>query len=334
MIPQNWILRSAAFLAVIPGICFAVYPQKQNSREESTPRASPIQLLGLTDAQTIELQHAVETHDYVTAEKLLLSEINKDPHSQRAAKLLAYAGSVYFLNADYLNAAIAWKKSDAITPLTPPLQFSLAMAYIRISHSDWARTALESLATQDPKEGLYPYWLGRLDYDGHDYPGAIKHFQHAIELSPKIARAYDNLGLCYYYQNENELAIENYKKAIEFDKGARHPSPWPYLNLAITLQSLNNYDEAEKDLREALRIDPEFKQAHFQLGIAMEQEGRLQEAITELREASQIDAKYPEPHMAMARILHKLGQEDAARAEVQAYLKLHPPSTPSQEPDK
>jgi len=334
MISRNWILRSAALVALLPGIPCAVHPQEQNSVEESAPSASPIRSLGLTDTQATELQRAVGTRDYVTAEKLLLSEINKDPHSPRAAKLLAYVGSVYFLNADYLNAAIAWKKSDTIMPLEPTLQFSLAMAYIRISHSDWARPLLETLATGNPKEGLYPYWLGRLAYDGHDYPGAIKHFQHAIELSPRMARAYDNLGLCYYYQNENDLAIENYEKAIALNKGAPFPSPWPYLNLAITLQFLNKYDEAERDLREALRIDPEFKQAHLQLGIAMEQEGRLQEAITELREAARIDANYPEPHMAMARILHKLGQEDAARAEVQVYLKLHPPSTPKPASDK
>jgi len=334
MIPRSWILRSAAFLAVTPGICCPIHSQEQNSREESTPPASPVQSLGLTEVQSIQLQHAVETRDYLTAEKLLLSEINKDPHSLRGARLLDYIGSVYFLNADYINAAIAWKKSAAITPLEPALQFSLAMAYIRISHSDWARSVLQSLAAANPKEGLYPYWLGRLNYDGHDYPGAIKYFQHAIELSPEMARSYDNLGLCYYYQNENDLAIENYRKAIELDKGAPHPSPWPYLNLAITLQFLDRYDEAEKNLREALRLAPEFKQAHLQLGLALEQEGRLEEAVAELREAARIDANYPEPHMAMARIFHKLGQEDAAHAEVRIYIKLHPPTTPKQTADQ
>ena len=334
MIPRTWTLRSAAFVVLTSGILCAIHAQELDSVDESVPSASPVQSLDLTGTQTIELQHAVQTRDYVTAEKLLLSEINKDPHSLRAANLLAYVGSVYFLNADYPNAAIAWKKSDAITPLTPALQFSLAMAYIRISHPDWARPLLESLAAADPKEGLYPYWLGRLAYDGHDYPGAIKYFKHAIELSPGMSRAYDNLGLSYYYQNENDLAIESYEKAIELDKGAPRPSSWPYLNLAITLQFLNKYDEAERNLRESLRIDPQFKQAHLQLGLALEQEGRLQDAIAELREAARIDPNYPEPHIAMARIFRRLGQQDAAHTELQLYLKLRPPSTPNQEPYK
>ena len=113
------------------------------------------------------------------------------------------------------------------------------MAYIRMSHPDWARPVLESLAAQNEKEALYPYWLGRLDYDGHLYNNAIRHFQHAIELDPAMARAYDNLGLCYYYQNQNELAVKSYEKAIELGRGSEHPSAWPYLNLAITQQFLN-----------------------------------------------------------------------------------------------
>ena len=92
------------------------------------------------------------------------------------------------------------------------------MAYIRTAHPDWARPVLESLAAQNDKEALYPYWLGRLDYDGHQYNNAIRHFQHAIELNPNMARAYDNLGLCYYYQNQNDQAVTNYEKAIELGR--------------------------------------------------------------------------------------------------------------------
>ena len=162
-------------------------------------------------------------HDYITAEKLLLAEIDRDPHSARAARLLAFAGTVYFRNQDYVNAAIAWKKSEAIAPLDSGLRFSLAMAFIRMSHPDWARNILESLAAQNQKDERYPYWLGRIAYDSHEYNEAVQHFKQAIELDPRMARAYDNLGLCYYYQNQNDLAVSNYEKAIEIDQriGAR-----------------------------------------------------------------------------------------------------------------
>lgn len=296
---------------------------RQMAAEEPTPSISAIDSLGLADAEAAQLRQSINAHDYIAAEKILLGEIAHDPHSRFAAQRLAFAGSVYFLDRDYLNAAIAWKKSQAIAPLAPALRFSLAMAYIRMGHSDWARRELESLVEQDKSNALYPYWLGRLDYDGHEYNNAIRHFQHAIELDPGMARAYDNLGLCYYYQNANALAVENYKKAIELDRSSQHPSAWPYLNLAITQQFLNQLKDAEANLQEALRLDPQLAPAHFQLGSVLEDSGRLQEAIAEFKQAALLDATYPEPHMAMARIYHKLGQEQPAREEVQTYLKLH-----------
>jgi tetratricopeptide (TPR) repeat protein len=300
----------------------------QSSADESYPEPPAIASLQLAPQTAEQLQKAVSSRDYITAEKLLLSEIDRDAHSLRAARLLAFAGTVYFRNQDYLNAAIAWKKSEAIAPLDPNIRFLLAMDYIRTAHPDWARPVLESLAAQNEKEALYPYWLGRLDYDGHQYNNAIRHFQHAIELNPYMARAYDNLGLCYYYQNQNDQAVTNYEKAIELGRKSANPSPWPYLNLAVTQQFLNRDADAEKNLREAIRLDPAFAKAHFQLGTVLEDLRRLDEALVELREAARLDPAYPEPHMAMARVLHKLGQEAAAREEAAVYVRLRPRSTP------
>ena len=300
----------------------------QTASDEPAPTSSAVSSLGLTPAQASQLKSAIDTRDYITAEKLLLAEIERDPRSVTAARQLAFVGTVYFLNQDYTNAAIAWKKSEAIAALDPQLEFSLAMAYIRMAHPDWARKVLESLAAQNRNEALYPYWLGRLDYDGHEYNRAISNFQRAIALAPGMARAYDNLGLCYFYQNQNDLAVENYQKAIELDRGSGHPSAWPYLNLAITQQFLNQLSDAEKNLREAIRLDPSFAKAHFQLGTVLESLQEPEAALEELKEAARLDPAFAEPHMAMARVYHKLGQEPTAREEVKTYLRLHPPSTP------
>ena len=324
------ITRHALLLAPLLALAF-VEPASSSdgpaqAAEDATPHLSATASLGLPAPRAAELQQAIDAHNYPTAEKILLAEIDRDPHSASAGHMLAFAGTIYFLNHDYLNAAIAWKKSDAIAPLDPSLRFSLAMTYIRIAHSDWARPELESLAQHSPRNPLFPYWLGRLDYDAHQYDAAIHHFQHAIELAPSMARAYDNLGLCYYYENQNALAIENYNKAIELDRGSQHPSPWPYLNLAITQQFLSQLSSAEANLHEALRLDPSLVPAHFQLGTVLEDLGQLDNAVVELREAARLNPAYPEPHLVLARIYHQLGQKQAARDEAEIYQRLHPHS--------
>ena len=300
----------------------------QSTAEVPSQKLAPVDSLGLDNAQESQLRQALASHDYVSAEKVLLAAIGPAPHTPTIARQLAFAGSVYFLNRDYLNAAVAWKKSDAITPLEPSLQFSLAMSYVQIGHRDWAQRALEALAAKDAANALYPYWLGRLDYDGHEYNSAMRHFQQAIALDPSMARAYDNLGLCYYYENQNQLAIENYEKAIKLDRADGHPSAWPFLNLAIVQQFLNHRTEAETNLREAIRLDPNLAPAYFQLGTVLEDDKKYPEAVEELKKASTLDASYAEPHMALARIYHRLGKKSEADEEVKTYLKLHPHSTP------
>jgi tetratricopeptide (TPR) repeat protein len=294
----------------------------QSATDPPAPVTAPPPSLDLTSEKVSHLQTDVAGHDYVAAEELLLKEIEPEPKSARAASLLAYLGSIYFLNHDYLNAAIAWKKSDAIAPLSSSLQFSLAMAYIRISHPDWARPVLESLFAHDNKHALYPYWLGRLDYDAQHYPEAMQRFQQAITLDPAMARAYDSLGLCYFSQNENGAAVKNFKTAIDLDQTAPHPSPWPYIDLAMTLDFLGRPQEAEAQLRQALRLGPELPAAHYQLGHVLEHLGRLQAAVPEMQEAIRLDNNYPEPHIALAQIYKRLGRPDAANEEVKIYLRL------------
>jgi len=298
----------------------------QSGLDATAPKPGATGPLQLSSTTAADLQNALNARDYVRAEKLLLAEIDRDPHSSRTARLLAYIGSVYFANQDYLNAAVAWKKSQGIAPLNAKLRFSLAMAYVRLSRPDWARSELQELARENGSDALYPYWLGRLDYDGHFYNPAIQNFKRAIELDSKMARAFDNLGLCYFYQNQNGLAVENFHRAIDLDREAGHLSPWPYLNLGITEQFLNHADEAEKNLREALRLDSGLAKAHFQLGTVLEDKGQAEGALAELKEAARLDPWYPEPHMAMARIYHKMGQEKAAHEEVKNYRGLRPSS--------
>lgn len=315
-------------LGLLLVLLLAPHARSQPADDEPVRSLSPIASLGLTGEKASQLKQALDSRDYPAAERILLNEIETDPHSPRAAQLLAFAGRVYFLNQDYLNAAIAWKKSDAIAPLAAPHQFSLAMVYIYLAHPDWARGILQSLAAKDKSNALYPYWLGRLEYDAQHYREAMAHFLHAIALDPWMERAYDNLGLCYFYQNENELAVENYEKAIDLDRNSLHPSPWPYLNLAITLQFLNRLNEAEANLRRAVGLDPHLAQAHYQLGSVLEDLGRAEDAIAELRESARLDPYYGEPHFALARILHKLGKEQAAQDELRTYRSLHAKTSP------
>jgi Flp pilus assembly protein TadD len=277
-----------------------------------------------------ELEDAIGRHDYTRAETILVGEAERDPKSVRAAKLLSLAGGVFFLDGKFLNSAIAWKKAEAIAPLDDRSRFTLSMSYIKLNRRDWARLELEKLAVARPDNPLYLYWLARLDYDAQNYTAATARLRRVLELEPEMMRAYDTLGLCYDYLGQFDEAIKNFNIAADLNRQQPKPSPWPHVDLAISLVSVNRLPEAERSLREAISYDATLPQAHYQLGRVLEMQGGLQEAVQELNQAAALEPAYPEPHLLLGRIYHRLGQAQGAKTEIERYQELKKaPSTTS-----
>lgn len=300
-----------------PRTCASV---QENPLASGTP--GDLADLELSSALRLDLQSALNRRDYKSAETILVAEAEHDPKSPRAARLLVTAAGIFFLDGQYLNAAIAWKRAEAIAPLDDRSRFTLAMAYIKLDRAAWARPELEKLAATKPQDPLYLYWLARLDYDARNYASALSRLRKVIELDPKMMRAYDLLGLCYDYQGQFDEAVKNYSRAVELNRLQAKPSPWPNLDLAVTLISQNQLMEAEKNLREALSYDDRLPQANYQLGRALEMQGDYPAAAESLKKATSLAASYPEPHYLLGRIYHRLGSEADAKAEMELYQRL------------
>ncbi|MGZ3438997.1 MAG: tetratricopeptide repeat protein [Polyangia bacterium] len=59
--------------------------------------------------------------------------------------------------------------------------------------------------------------------------------------------------------------------------------PHEVLGKGVALVVEGRYAEAEKPLREALRLDPTLAEAHYNLGVALREQGRFDDAIAEYR---------------------------------------------------
>jgi tetratricopeptide (TPR) repeat protein len=326
-------MRRAHFIVVLTLLSAAapVRAQVPTNRHEEVPAGNvppDFSTLQLDSGQRLELETAIKQHDFKRAETILVKESERDPKSMRSAKLLEFAGGIFFLDGEYLNSIIAWKKADALAPLADSNRFTLAMAYVKLSRRDWARSELEKLAAAQPRNTLYLYWLARLDYDAHNYTAAITQLERVIELDPKMMRAYDTLGLCFDYLGKFDQAIKNYNRAVELNRVQAKPSPWPHLDLAISLVAVNQLGEAEKNLREALRYDGELPQAHYQLGRVLEMQGDHQAAVQSLKQAATLNSSYPEPHYLLGRIYQRMGKSQLAKAEIERFQQLEKPSQP------
>jgi tetratricopeptide (TPR) repeat protein len=296
-----------------------VPPQDDPSSSSLSRQLSDLQM---EPARQAEMESAIHARDYAAAEKILLEEVARDPKSPRSAKLLAIAAGVFFLDGQYANAVIAWKKAEAIAALDDRSRFTLAMACIKLNRRDWARPELEKLAAAQPQNPLFLYWLGRLDYDERNYNSAVARLQKVIALDPKMARAYDTLGLCFDYLGKFDEAVKSYNQAVDLNRPLPKPSPWPHVDLAISLIALNQLPEAEKNLREAVGYDPKLPQAHYQLGRVLEMQGDYAAAVESLKLAVALAPEYPEPHYLLGKIYHRMGNEPLSKTEIARFQEL------------
>ncbi|EDR28434.1 small glutamine-rich tetratricopeptide repeat-containing protein, putative [Entamoeba dispar SAW760] len=84
-----------------------------------------------------------------------------------------------------------------------------------------------------------------------DYSKAIDEYTKAIQLNQE-AVYYSNRSAAYCSIDENDLAIEDAKKAIELDPNYAKA----YARLGIALTKKHKYAEAQKAIEDALIIDP------------------------------------------------------------------------------
>ena len=300
-----------------------VCPQASGQELQDDPKTAAgvnlLQDLPLGLSQRARIGDAIKTRNFREAEKLLLEEIEKTPSSPQ---LLTFVANVLFLDREYLNTAIALKKAEALAPLSDRDRFLLAMAYVTLDRRAWARPELEKLANANPRHPLYPYWLARLDYDDQHFSSAVAHLQKVLELDPAYMKAYDNLGLCYDALGKHEEAYKSYQEANRLNRQKSPSSPWPPLNQASLLLKLGKLEEAEASLKESLKYQPKFPQAHYHLGMLLEKQKKFPEAVQELKQATEADPSYPEPHYALGRIYRSLGDIQNSEVALSTFEKL------------
>jgi tetratricopeptide (TPR) repeat protein len=87
------------------------------------------------------------------------------------------------------------------------------------------------------------------------------------------------------------------------------------------------YPEAVEEIREAIKIHPDFPDLHNQLGLALSMSGERERAVTEFQEALHLNPRYVEARLNLAIILNDLGRYDEAIKE----FRMDTPRDPDHE---
>ena len=85
-----------------------------------------------------------------------------------------------------------------------------------------------TLLDRHPKDEDGAYMLGRIYYQEGHVDQAIGQFERALKLNPNLYKVWDNLGLCWQSQGNNEKAIAYFLRAISLVEKDHPEYDWAY----------------------------------------------------------------------------------------------------------
>jgi TolB-like protein/DNA-binding winged helix-turn-helix (wHTH) protein len=169
------------------------------------------------------------------------------------------------------------------------------------------------------------YLLGRYYWNKRtpaDYMTAGNYFRQAIKKDPQYAAAY--AGLCEsgipvgIPLSEAKTAA---LKAVQLDpnSGEAHTA----LGFIELFRELD-VPAAERELKAAIRLDPNYATAHHWYSGLLTATGRFPEGLAEIKEAAKLDPLSLIIRTALAETLSEAGQQDAAITQLKLVFAMDP----------
>jgi len=144
-------------------------------------------------------------------------------------------------------------------------------------------------------------------------------YERILNLNPKSVIALNALGMM-------RIDSESWQEAEDYLSRAVRLNPKfgsARYNLGFLLDKTGRHAEALKQWQEAATVAKDGKSAN-QLGLCLEQEGRIEEAIRWFRMATGINPAFRNARLNLARALYQAGQRDESLMNIRYVLKLDP----------
>jgi tetratricopeptide (TPR) repeat protein len=173
-----------------------------------------------------------------------------------------------------------------------------------------------------PKEPQLYHKLASLYQHEGKMLDAIANYKKAVALDPKYFISYNNLGACYLALQNPDEAVKLYRQAIVLSD---YPGQYHfYQHLGIALLADNKPEEAKAAFLVETALNPDFPDAHNNLGNLYLLDRNFDRAMEEYREALDIDPKSPEANSNIAQLYLMLNQPENAIKYFLRFLALKP----------
>ncbi len=138
-----------------------------------------------------------------------------------------------------------------------------------------------------------------------DLAGAAANYESLLQIAPRLAPAYNNLGSLYLRQREYKKAAAVLEKGLKIDPKMSSASAL----LGMALYEMADYTGAERSLESALRANPKDNNAELFLANDLIKLGEFQRAADHLRQLSQRQPESQEVLYLLGKVHMKLSEE-------------------------
>lgn len=154
-----------------------------------------------------------------------------------------------------------------------------------------------------------------------DAEASLAHFQRAAAEFAGYYEAYDAIGTAYLKLWRIPEAEQAFRKSIELS-GGRYAHP--LIALGAILDDCKQFAEAESVTRKGLDLNPDSWRGQYYLGLALSGLDRLQEAEKNIREALRQKTDFPEARLLLADIHSREKDYRALINDLDEYLQIAP----------
>ena len=143
---------------------------------------------------------------------------------------------------------------------------------------------------------------------------ALKQAEALVQQSPMSVVLYNIQGAILQELGQLDLSVDAYNKALAIEPNYADA----HYNIGMALQRQGKLKEAIKAYNKALAIKPDNAEAYNNMGIALHEQGKLEEVIEAYNKALAIKPDYAEAYYNMGGTLEEQGKLEEA---IEAYNK-------------
>jgi uncharacterized protein (TIGR02466 family) len=150
--------------------------------------------------------------------------------------------------------------------------------------------------------------------------------QETVRLAQTMLQSYPStfiihnvLGIALDGMGNHEAAIDSYKQAVHLQSN----NPDLHFNLGIALANTGRDEEAINSYRNAIRLNPRFFEAYGNLGTVLQRQGKLEEAVASYRKAISIQTD-PRGYFNLGTALRDEGKLEEAIQSYRQAIQMFP----------